>query len=456
MAKLKVDMGDLKEEKEIKVDHKNTGGGGDFTGKLRSFGGDEAVFQEFLERYIIISNAYEWDDKIICKRFPLFLSGSALDFFINLPDNTKGKWDDLKAAFKRQYVTPETSKIFGREFRTRKQGVNERVEVYAHDIKKFAKMAYPLFTALQLDGILTDQFVLGLSKELRSALWDKEFDTFDSAVSKARSMEYRKELLLSVDSPVSLGVIREPVFKRDNVHPGLINNREIINSGGEYYCSFCNKYGHLLKSCRVLAEQTTRDFLRNNNADVICFRCGVKGHRKEQCTYNNQRISEQTRRTITCYKCGKEGHIARDCRTKESIPRKREEEHNRDGWQSKGWANKNSYMVREEEGSTQRRNSELELELLELRKQNERMRARQDDYQVRICVEVKKVEKRNPGVTQGESSIQSPILIEEDKIRPNIFEFLDKAMKQGQQETRQCLFGSRLRKNSCKHRQMVG
>ena len=145
------------------------------------------------------------------------------------------------------------------------------------NLKKLGKKAYPLFTQPQLDGVLTDQFVLDLDRELQSALWDKEFDTFEGAVNKARSMEYRRELLIVLPPKESLNVLNEPV-KSDRQF-SLINNREILNNTGDYFCSHCKRFGHLLNSCRILAEQRTRDFLRNNISNVVCYMCGIKGHR---------------------------------------------------------------------------------------------------------------------------------------------------------------------------------
>jgi len=360
---LKVDIGDLKEEREVRSEKIQ---GGDAGYRLTIFGGEEALFQDFLEKFIMLSNAYEWDDRTTCRRFPLYLKNLALDYFFELPDNVKGKWEDLKGAFKKKYITPDASKLFGREFRTRIQGPNEKVETYAHNIKKLAKMAYPLFTPQQIDAVLTDQFILGLNRNLKSALWDKEFDTFEGAVNKARSMEYRKELLLSVAPQESLSVTREPERGDNHAQPVLINSRELINNKGDYFCDFCKKYGHLLKSCRKMAEQRNGEFLRNNSTNIECYRCGKKGHRRDQCMAQIREARPQERNTITCYKCGNQGHISRDCRKMETSVRKPNERDNQQGWDARGWSNKNNNMVMAvEDGTLQAKNNNLEMEIKE-------------------------------------------------------------------------------------------
>ena len=298
---------------------------------------------------------------------PIIFNRIGFRFFFEQTEDTKGKWDTLKEIFKKKYINTEASKLFGREFRTRRQGLNEKVETYAHNLQKLAKMAYPLFTAPQLDGVLTDQFVLGLSKELQSALWDKEFDTFEGAITKAKSMEYRRELFTLTTSQKSLTINEDPDLNKNNhFQQVLLNNRELINNRGDYFCDFCKKYGHLLKSCRKMAEQRNGEFLRNNSTNIECYRCGKKGHRRDQCMAQIREARPQERNTITCYKCGNQGHISRDCRKMETSVRKPNERDNQQGWDARGWSNKNNNMVMAvEDGTLQAKNNNLEMEIKE-------------------------------------------------------------------------------------------
>ena len=413
--------------------------GGDYSNKIKNFGGEEAQFPEFLERFIMLSNAFDWDDKITAKRFPLHLCGLALDFYFELTDAVKGKWDDLKNAFKKKYINPESSKLFGREFRTRKQLLNEEVETYAHDLKKLAKMAYPLFTPQQIDAVLTDQFLLGLNRELQSALIDKDFDTFDGAVSKARSMEYRRKLFALATPKESLIIIKEPMNR--NSPPTLNFNRETLNNNGDYFCSFCKRYGHLLKSCRRLAEKREGEFRRNNSANIVCYRCGMKGHRREQCREQVRSMPDQGKRIMTCYKCGKEGHMARECRNGEAVREKMSEANKANGWNAKGWASKNNFMIREqavEEIPTQ--SNIRDTEMAELKSQNARLLACCGDHRIGICVRKHKKNRETQETSQQEQRIQSPLIIDCDEERLSIFEVLEKAMRIGEVETRQSSF----------------
>lgn len=49
--------------------------------------------------------------------------------------------------------------------------------------------------------------------------------------------------------------------------------------------------------------------VRNNEAGMICFNCGEKGHISKQCT--NPRVEIKDR--VRCFNCGKVGHRSFDC-----------------------------------------------------------------------------------------------------------------------------------------------
>ena len=56
--------------------------------------------------------------------------------------------------------------------------------------------------------------------------------------------------------------------------------------------------------------------LRNNRydpADVICYKCGIKGHSARYCPQN---MSNSDRSRKSCFSCNEVGHFARDCPSK--------------------------------------------------------------------------------------------------------------------------------------------
>ena len=166
-----------------------------------------------------------WKDADICKFFPLCLQGPAFDAYGTIDRNSRGKWDALLPAFKDKFESKDTAKLFGREFRDRRQFPGESVEAYAYSLRKIARRAYPIFSDIQLDLILIDQFLVGLSEDLQSSLWDKEFQSFDEAVEKAKSLAYRKKLMITPNCPKVVASI--------DTKFNFINEREHLDNIGD-------------------------------------------------------------------------------------------------------------------------------------------------------------------------------------------------------------------------------
>jgi hypothetical protein len=257
-----------------------------------------SLLTEFLERFLILSNAYKWTDDDTCRRFPLYLRGSALDVYLTLDPKVMEKWADLLLSFKKHYINNDSAKVSSREFRTRQQIPSETVDAYAYALRKLARKAYPMFDDKQLDIVLIDQFTIGLAPQLLAALWDKEFITFDQAVEKATSMEYRQKLLLT-SFPVRSNAISSPPLI-------LSSDREKITSTGDYFCDICKRTGHLTRSCKRLIENNNDRNLNN----ITCFKCRKLGHKANVCP---ELIPRTSVNVPTCYRCHLQGHKADVC-----------------------------------------------------------------------------------------------------------------------------------------------
>lgn len=78
-------------------------------------------------------------------------------------------------------------------------------------------------------------------------------------------------------------------------------------------CEVCGERGHtkrncshlLCASCGATDEHTTRDC----PVGVSCFRCGMKGHRRNECTADVRRMPSR------CRRCGASNHMEESCPT---------------------------------------------------------------------------------------------------------------------------------------------
>jgi hypothetical protein len=256
---------------------------------IPSFSGDVENLSTFLDRFDVISSAYDWKDKEKCQRFPLYLSGHARDVYRNITEQRRANFDDMITDFKSGMNTNITAKMFGCQLRARKQMANESAAEYASRLRELAKKAYPTLQEDQRALILRDCFLFGIRPYLQTRLLDKEVDTFEEAIKTANNLE-----------------IRYRYFQPENDAPVYSVYEKTGQTEMEQKLSQLSTEIQQIKNNRQLPKVDSPPFQRtrvNEQGQPFCTLCRRHGHTEPVC-YHRQQQRYQTQSTFSAYRPG--------------------------------------------------------------------------------------------------------------------------------------------------------
>jgi hypothetical protein len=139
-----------------------------------------------------------------------------LDAYNQIPATKKKPFKDMIEKFRKRIDNDDATKLFSHQLRARRQNTQETVAMYASDLWKLAKKAYPGMDETSRDSFLKDSFLFGVREDLKHDLLGKELGTFDEAIRLASSLEMRyqyllpkKETSVSPLDPTAIAVTKE-------------------------------------------------------------------------------------------------------------------------------------------------------------------------------------------------------------------------------------------------------
>jgi hypothetical protein len=271
---------------------------------IPTFNGNVQMLSEFLERFDVVAGAYNWTDAEKCQRFPLYLRGYASDVYHSMTAQVRGQFRNMKQQFCQDIGNTEACKLFSQQLRLRRQFPNETVTMFASDLRKLSKKAYPDMADDARNTYLKDSFLFGVREDIKHELLGKELASLDEAVRIASCLEMRLQYLLptmatanpqnpspttgdkdianlteAVHDLTKLSIAREKDLAQNNIAAltnainALQNNltqpppaptpyahttapfptyqRTRLNSRGDIFCNYCKRYGHDFSSCRT-------------------------------------------------------------------------------------------------------------------------------------------------------------------------------------------------------------
>lgn len=79
--------------------------------------------------------------------------------------------------------------------------------------------------------------------------------------------------------------------------------------------------GELPSSSHSQNALISKKFVKSSKTPIECFKCGMKGHMKNQCRNKpSQKYLTYCKQNYSCNLCNMKGHFARDCTTQKSTP----------------------------------------------------------------------------------------------------------------------------------------
>lgn len=226
------------------------------------------------------------------------LAEEADDWWVGLlpvleQDGAVVTWTVFRREFLNRYFPEDVRGKKEIEFLELKQG-DMSVTEYAAKFTELAKF-YPHYTAETAEFSKCIKFENGLRADIKRAIGYQKIRIFSELVSSCRIYEE--------DTKAHYKVMSEKRNKGQSSRP-------------KPYSAPANKGKQRLND-----ERQPKG--RDTPVDVVCYKCGVKGHKSNVCTKDEKKcfrcgqkghvLAECKRGDIVCFNCGEEGHISSQC-----------------------------------------------------------------------------------------------------------------------------------------------
>ena len=257
---------------------------------------DGTGWKGFIHQFELWCSAYGLPEGDKVGRFLLALRGKANDFALEVPEQTKQNYAELKQRFAAKFDKPMEPSTARSIMHNLKQEPSEDLETFAERLLKIADFAYPMIQPREREGLAVEQFLKGC-REIQQAYMISMHRpiTLQDAIDKMKMALSNKTLILGKPSGVS---------DRQNEYDKNISRLGRDIRQGTPQSSPDSRDG---KQSNVGGKMISPD-----RRDDQCYNCSGFGHYSRDCP------SRMSPRNVRCFNCGELGHIQRRC----PLPRK--------------------------------------------------------------------------------------------------------------------------------------
>ena len=173
---------------------------------IKRFDGTPEGYDDFLDEYHQQANAYGWTEDEKLERFPIHLTGMALDAYGQLPTLTLTTWDEMLVPFKGLIFTKgenQMKEISKQKIRDCKQEDGESVATFVYRLTKLIRRAYGVdeegadAAAVAAENIkrerrnevLMDQLWNGMKPQIRKQIDRTRYNESDRLIDKMKKIE---------------------------------------------------------------------------------------------------------------------------------------------------------------------------------------------------------------------------------------------------------------------------
>ena len=198
------------------------------------------------------------------KLFPTVLGGPAFTVYRELAPDRKDNYDRVKADFTAAFSSETYIEAFRAELTTRGRKPNENLVVYAGELRRLVRRAYPKYNAEAMEDVILHRFLAGIG-EIGVKVQNKDPKNVAEAIEKACKLECRKQaagnFVNATNAESVNNVNNTPQSNEMNVIKDQLEN---------------------LKD-QIAALSVSR---KSDSFSGSCFRCGVMGHFMRDCPQN--------------------------------------------------------------------------------------------------------------------------------------------------------------------------
>ena len=133
-----------------------------FSGQDRSYS-----INDFIDRFSLVTRAFEYTDEKRAKQLPLYLAKGALEFYKSLSRETQKNFQRTSRALIDEFTSSQMLTMSAIRIRQRHLQQGETVADFANDLRKLGRLAYDNADSHSLDRFLLSDFLVGLPPNLR-------------------------------------------------------------------------------------------------------------------------------------------------------------------------------------------------------------------------------------------------------------------------------------------------
>ena len=311
--------------------------------KIPAFTGKDD-WKVWINRFEAIAERRDWTDEEKLDELLPRIQGEAGEFvFTQLPKDALRDYTELVRELGYRYRVIENQKSFIATFSSRNKKPGERIEAYAAELKRLHYKAYPKRSKEQRKEELLERFMRGiLDEEVRFFVnYMKTPEDIDEAVyavvecmSERQTSKYREPYN---DRKMKKYVRRASPFNEEDYEGDSERDTDDdterkglqLRSSQKHNQKQTNKDttpGEKDSKDRKVPNEmkTTSQSTNDDETKTLIQQLQERIQILEKQSQENNRKTEEKRKTIVCYNCNKPGHTSRQCRTPKNGNRNQE------------------------------------------------------------------------------------------------------------------------------------
>ncbi|XP_019620815.1 PREDICTED: uncharacterized protein LOC109467312 [Branchiostoma belcheri] len=262
-----------------------------------SFDG-ESDFHLWSQQFDVWAAAQELDDAAQLRSFPTFLTGPAFGFYSELPVATKANLTLIRQAMAGPFGRPVFLEEFRRAANARPRHPGESLPVYAAEIRRLVRLAYPTYNDAARAGVALDRFLAGLDPDLKYRVMGFGPADVDAAVRQATLCE-------EVRTSAARDAQAYPSAARVSVGP---SDRDLATT----VASLATQLAEVVD---LLKNQAVNRSSNQRSRPPPVSNSSPADRRREPSSTSQQRRRRSVPADAQCYRCHGYGHFEAACPT---------------------------------------------------------------------------------------------------------------------------------------------
>ena len=241
--------------------------------KPDTFDGNSIEWSDYLELFDSVAEWNGWTRPEKAAQLRMSLRGPALKVLKMLPPEDKSDYGKLCKAMESGFDPPERVLTHKAAFKSRIRHAKETPSEFGNALRTLAGKAYPLKPLAELDEVLLDQFVEGLSDDrLQEHILLGHPQTLSQAIQVATEFESLQQSRVkratkpkvaalrmdnppvAVSTPPTTGKLEEMLGRLeqriDRLEKSPAKTQGPAKGKREIECFYCKKKGHMKRDCR--------------------------------------------------------------------------------------------------------------------------------------------------------------------------------------------------------------